>query len=192
MSPLTVLHTVKCKHTVKQWGSSMVYGWNNVFEPSVILKPEKISIAKTARIDSFCKIEGGLGVKIGEFVHIASFSHINVGGGEVIFEDHSGCSSHCSIGSGTPDWSYLYVSAAEPLQFHHTKRYLTRICAYAVLFMGVVVLPGVTVGEGAIVKPGSVVTEDVKEYTIVAGNPAVAIGKRRITHNLELSRNGCK
>jgi acetyltransferase-like isoleucine patch superfamily enzyme len=34
------------------------------------------------------------------------------------------------------------------------------------------VLPGVTIGEGAIVGARSVVTQDVPAYTIVAGNPA--------------------
>ncbi|MBM6653398.1 acyltransferase [Faecalitalea cylindroides] len=34
------------------------------------------------------------------------------------------------------------------------------------------ILKGVTIGEGAIVASNSVVTKDVDEYTIVAGNPA--------------------
>lgn len=34
------------------------------------------------------------------------------------------------------------------------------------------VLPGVTIGEGAIVGARSVVTQDVPPYTVVAGNPA--------------------
>lgn len=151
-----------------------------IHEPCIILKPEMVRIAKTARIDSYTKIEGGQGVDIGEFVHIASFSHINVGGGRVIFEDHSTCSSHCAIGSGSPDWSYLYVSAAEPLEYHHTIRSLTRICAYAVLFMGVIVTPGVTIGEGAVVQPGSVIYQDVPPWFIVKGNPAVKVGYRKI------------
>jgi acetyltransferase-like isoleucine patch superfamily enzyme len=35
-----------------------------------------------------------------------------------------------------------------------------------------IILKGVTIGEGAIVGAGSVVTKDVAPYTIVAGNPA--------------------
>lgn len=36
----------------------------------------------------------------------------------------------------------------------------------------VIVLKGVTIGEGAVVAAGSVVTRDVPAYTLVAGNPA--------------------
>jgi acetyltransferase-like isoleucine patch superfamily enzyme len=35
-----------------------------------------------------------------------------------------------------------------------------------------IVLKGVTIGEGAIVGAGAVVTKDVPPYTVVAGNPA--------------------
>ena len=36
----------------------------------------------------------------------------------------------------------------------------------------VVILPGVTIGSGSVVGVGSVVTKDVAERTVVAGNPA--------------------
>jgi len=38
-----------------------------------------------------------------------------------------------------------------------------------------IVLKGVTIGEGAVVAAGSVVTKDVPPYTVVGGNPATPI-----------------
>lgn len=43
----------------------------------------------------------------------------------------------------------------------------------------VTLLPGITIGKGAIIGAGSVVTHDVKEYDIVAGNPAKTIRSRK-------------
>ncbi len=41
-----------------------------------------------------------------------------------------------------------------------------------------IVLPGVTIGDGAVVAAGAVVTRNVEPYTIVAGVPAKQIGVR--------------
>jgi acetyltransferase-like isoleucine patch superfamily enzyme len=41
-----------------------------------------------------------------------------------------------------------------------------------------IILPGVKIGKGAIVGAGSVVTKDVEDYTVVAGNPAKVIKYR--------------
>ncbi|MCA9235136.1 MAG: acyltransferase [Planctomycetales bacterium] len=50
-----------------------------------------------------------------------------------------------------------------------------------------IVMPGVTVGEGAVVAAGAVVTKDVPPFTIVAGVPAKRIGTRNpdIDYSLE-------
>jgi len=42
---------------------------------------------------------------------------------------------------------------------------------------GVIVLPNVTIGEGAVVMAGSVVTKSVPPYSMVQGNPAKVIAK---------------
>lgn len=42
-----------------------------------------------------------------------------------------------------------------------------------------IILPGVTIGKGSIIGAGSIVTKDVEEYTIVAGNPAKVIKRRK-------------
>lgn len=41
-----------------------------------------------------------------------------------------------------------------------------------------IILPGITIGEGAVVASGAVVTHNVEPYTIVGGVPAKVIGKR--------------
>jgi galactoside O-acetyltransferase len=45
---------------------------------------------------------------------------------------------------------------------------------------GSIILPGVTIHEGAIVGAGAVVTKNVAPFTIVGGVPAKEIGKREI------------
>jgi len=44
--------------------------------------------------------------------------------------------------------------------------------------MRAMIMPGVTIGEGAVVASGAIVTRDVAPYVIVAGNPAVPIRQR--------------
>jgi acetyltransferase-like isoleucine patch superfamily enzyme len=59
---------------------------------------------------------------------------------------------------------------------------LVTIEDYAWISCRVVILPGVTIGKGAVVAAGAVVTTNVPPYTIVGGVPAIEIGKR--TKNL--------
>ena len=49
------------------------------------------------------------------------------------------------------------------------------------------ILPGVKIGEGAVIGAAAVVTKDVESYAIVAGNPARHIGER--TRDLKFRLN---
>lgn len=53
----------------------------------------------------------------------------------------------------------------------------TRVCKKASIGANATILCGLTIGEGAIVGAGSVVTKDVPPWTIVVGNPAKVIRK---------------
>ncbi|MDF8355110.1 CatB-related O-acetyltransferase [Ensifer adhaerens] len=44
--------------------------------------------------------------------------------------------------------------------------------------MRAMIMPGVTLGEGAVIASGAIVTKDVAPYTIVAGNPARPVRQR--------------
>jgi serine acetyltransferase len=57
----------------------------------------------------------------------------------------------------------------------------------AVLGPGVVVLANVTIGRGAIVTAGSVVTKSVPAKTLVQGNPARAVATVEVPFGLDVS-----
>jgi acetyltransferase-like isoleucine patch superfamily enzyme len=42
----------------------------------------------------------------------------------------------------------------------------------------VTVLPGISIGTGAVVGSGAVVTRDIPPYAIAVGNPARVVGER--------------
>lgn len=66
--------------------------------------------------------------------------------------------------NGRKDWQHVKISPVH-------------IGNKAWLGFNSIILKGVTIGEGAIVAAGSVVTKDVPPFTIVAGNPARIVRK---------------
>lgn len=151
-----------------------------IFEHCTILRPAQISICAHARIDARVRLEGGQGLTIGERVHIGSGSALNVGGGELVFGAHSGCSVNVVIATGQPDLSYRLISAAEKPEDCHVIKSRTVIGEFVVIFAGAVIAPGVTIGDGAIVAAGAVVTKDVPAWEVWAGNPARFIKRREV------------
>jgi len=75
------------------------------------------------------------------------------------------------------DWFSLYPFPEVILDAYAGKGDTT-IGDGAWIGMRAMIMPGVTIGEGAIVASGAIVTKDVAPYTIVAGNPAVPIKTR--------------
>lgn len=147
----------------------------------LILKPEVVRISDTARVDSFTKIEGGRGVVIGEHVHVASFCHINGGGGWVELRDHCGLSSGVRVAGGQPDLGFLHISPAySDASRIHVIRKATIISSYAIIFSNAVILPGITVGFGAVIGAGAVITKDVPPWAIMMGVPARQVGVRKL------------
>jgi UDP-2-acetamido-3-amino-2,3-dideoxy-glucuronate N-acetyltransferase len=120
-------------------------------------------IGRNCVIGSYVDIEGD--VHIGDFVSLQSGCYLTRG---VIVEDDVFC------GPRVVTLNDKRISYRRPaLQF---TRQAPRLLRAARIGGGSVLCPGVTVGVNAMVGAGSVVTRDVPDRTIVAGNPAEIIG----------------
>lgn len=162
-----------------------------LFEQVLILQAERVELAAGVRIDSFGKIEGGRGVHIGACAHIGAFCSINIGGGEVWIGEHVGIGSGARILGGSNMPGTLSMSAASPADMQHVTRKVTHIGRYAFVASNAVVMPGVTLGEGAVLGAGGVATKDIPAWEIWGGVPARYIKDRpRPEHAPDLPSEG--
>lgn len=115
--------------------------------------------------------------KIGRYCSIASDFSIIQG----IHPTRKWVSTHPSFFSKTKliPISYTNENKFNELKFtSNENKYYVEIGNDVWVASKVTVLPGVVIGDGAIVAAGSIVTKDVPPYAIVAGVPAKVIGYR--------------
>lgn len=81
--------------------------------------------------------------------------------------------------SHSPEWRHRKDDILEWAQgrknWSNVKIAPVTICDRVWIGFNAIILKGVTIGEGAVVAAGAVVTKDVAPYSIVAGNPARTI-----------------
>lgn len=122
-------------------------------------------------IESYLDVSYTPTLRIGDNVNISSDLFIHCAGG-VEIGDGAGLSSRVYIGDSSRDYE---DPNKPPIELAIDTPSPVRIGAEAVVGIGVIILPGVTVGERAFVAAGSVVTRDVPPRSIVFGNPARVI-----------------
>jgi len=131
-------------------------------------------IGDESRIGTFVEIQKN--ARIGQRCKISSHTFICEG---VTIEDE------CFIGHNVVFINDRYPAAVNADGHAQSeadwKVVATRVCKRASIGSGAVLLCGVTVGEGALVGAGSVVTRDVPPNAVVAGNPARIIRKNPST-----------
>jgi acetyltransferase-like isoleucine patch superfamily enzyme len=140
-----------------------------------IIASHRARFGYNVRIDWNVKLECGEGMLIGNDVHIATGCHLGIGGGWTILEDGSSFGSGAKVisGSNIPGRGHGCSAVAPDAVF---KRSFCIVRRNATLFAGAIALPGVTIGENAVLAAGAVATKDVPANTIYAGVPARQIG----------------
>ncbi|MFP4171402.1 MAG: acyltransferase [Candidatus Hydrogenedentota bacterium] len=118
------------------------------------------------------------------------------GEGKIVFGDRSGCSHYCIIESTKLVQIGNYTGIAEFTVIRDTNhlvygtkehwRYTPLIARPIIIGDSCLIgsrcyiMPGVTIGDGAVIQAGSIITKDVGSYEIWAGAPA-----RKVAHRTE-------
>jgi len=99
------------------------------------------------------------------------------GGARIYSADEITLGANCVVSAG----AFLCTAShdlSSPVFELVTKPVRLGDCAWAA--GNATILPGVTLGEGAVAAAGAVVAKDVPPWTVVAGNPAREIGRRDV------------
>ena len=140
-----------------------------------------ITIGDNVRIDDFCLFStGGNGsIYVGNHIHFAAYCGV-WGGGGIIFADLSQFATKCTFLSKSDDWSgHSLIGPCVPDKYKPgLKSAQIYVGEHVVVGAGSVVLPGVTIGEGAAIGAMSLVKWNVLPWGIYAGIPAKLIKQR--------------
>lgn len=110
---------------------------------------------------------------IGEHVRIGTLSDIQ---GYCDIQDYVNMHSNVHIGQKSVikkyAWIFPYVVLTNDPNPPSESLIGVTIEEFSIIATGTIILPGKTIGKGALVGAGSVVTKDVKEGMVAVGNPA--------------------
>lgn len=117
-----------------------------------------------------------IGCKVGNEVFVGDYVRVDLNHSHLIeIEDGVHIASGCRLLCHQRDLSNYYVGDDySTLGYNLRKIHLRKGC---LIGMDSFVLPGITIGEGAIVGAGSLVTKDVPAWTIATGRPAKVVKK---------------
>lgn len=154
-------------------------GKNVILEKGIkVFHPENISIGDNVYIGHNAIIKGYYinEMKIGNNSWIGQNVFLHSGGGLEI-EDSVG------IGPGTIIITHYHQEEELEKPILECEQIFKKVTIEKGCDIGVgsVILPGIKIGKFSIVGAGSVVTRDVKSFSIVAGNPAKLLRTRKAT-----------
>lgn len=154
-----------------------------------IIGAARLSVGSHVRMDAQVLIScPGPRVQLGDHVHLATGSLLFCGGG-VTIDSFVGISARASLFSETDDFTEGFLTGPTiPRRFRKVTTGRIRVGRHVVIGAGCVVLPNVTIGEGATIGALSLVTTDVEPFAVMAGTPARKVGTRNAARLRELER----
>lgn len=144
-----------------------------------------ISIDDYSRVDDFALLSGK--ITIGKHVHIAAYTALFAGKAGIEVEDFCGISAHSCVYAVSDDYTgQALTNPTIPDKYKMVTEKRVIFKKHALVGAGSVVLPGVTVGEGASFGSMSLITKDAEPWMMYVGAPAKELRSReRVPLQLE-------
>lgn len=135
----------------------------------------RISVGRKSEIHDFCRLQAfGGAIEIGDDCSLNPFCVV-YGHGGVSIGDKVRIATGCVIIPA----NHTFADVNLPIMSQPESRRGIRIDDDVWIGARVVVLDGVTIGRGAVVGAGSVVTRNVAPWSVVAGSPATLVKRRQ-------------
>ena len=160
-----------------------------IYDPVTFINPDLIILNNNIIISEFSFINAGQGLFIGNYIHISPFTSI-MGDGYCILEDFVGLSSGVRLITGSDDYSgRALTNPTVPSEYRNINKSFIHCKKHSLLATNVVVHPGVTIGEGAVVASNSLVTNDLEPWCVYMGIPARKVKERQKDKILEFEKD---
>ena len=137
----------------------------------------RMTIGENSVIYNSCHIRSPQNITIGENTSI---------GDHCILDGRSGLTIGNSVNLSTGAWIWTMQHDPNDPNFG-VKGGAVVVEDYAWISSRTSILPGVTIGRGAVIATGAVVTKSVEPFAIMAGVPAKKIGERNQDLNYKLA-----
>src|SRR5262245_21415473 len=149
-----------------------------ISDRSPIYGAGSISIGSHVRIDDFAILTAHQPVVIGSYVHISAFAFLS-GSHGIVIEDFVNISPRATLLSANDDFSGQGLPGPlVPDALRNVTEGRIHLGRYSMVGAHSIVLPGVTLGEGAVVGALSLVKESLAPWGIYGGVPARLIRPR--------------
>lgn len=148
-----------------------------IYQLAKIINPQCACIDDNTLISDFVFIDAEPSFKIGKYCNVAWYCLIE-GKAKIEIGDRVFLGPGSKILSSTYEFNGYYASEHLPKGACSTRFGDIKICDDAYIGANSIVMPGVTIGEGAIVGANSLVDHNLKPWGIYFGNPVKRIGTR--------------
>lgn len=141
-----------------------VKNYDGIYELAKIVKPQNLELGDPIEISDFVFLNAGNRTVIGDYSCIHSGSRI-IGGGELLVRDGVAVTYNCVLVTSYPRYT-SHMSTCVPKREKDTVKGTIEIKDEAFIGSNSVVMPNVTIGEGAVISALSYVDEDVPPWTV--------------------------